>query len=144
MYSLKSFNINVTKVANYDKLKAEFDETMGEKALLEGQLGHAIEDRECYKSERNLSRGEKAKLEERIIELLSRIIVLEVEVAASPVNSRLSINELRMSPKLFMRVRSTSNSRTLTLTLSERKSSTLSRGSTQTSIFHSMEKVCLE
>ena len=36
MYLLKSLNINVTKVAIYDKLKAHFDEAMGEKIDLEG------------------------------------------------------------------------------------------------------------
>ena len=81
MYSLKSLNINVTKVASYGKLKAEFNETMGEKTHLEGQLHQAIQDREHYKYKRNLSRGENAKLEERITELLSRITELEVEVA---------------------------------------------------------------
>ena len=82
MYSLKSLKINATKVASYDKLKAEFNETMGEKTRLEGQLHQAIQDSEHYKSERNLSRGEKAKLEERVTELLSRITELEVEVAS--------------------------------------------------------------
>ena len=38
MYSLKSLNLNVTKVTSYDKLNAEFDEAMGEKARLKGQL----------------------------------------------------------------------------------------------------------
>ena len=51
---LKSLNINATKVVSYDKLKVEFDEAMGEKALLEGQLYQAIKDMERYKSERNL------------------------------------------------------------------------------------------
>ena len=54
-YSLKSLNINTTKVASHDKVKAEFDEAMGEKARLEGQLHQAIEDRKHYKSENNLS-----------------------------------------------------------------------------------------
>ena len=62
MYSLKSPNINATKVVSYDKLKAEFDETIGGKTRLEGQLHQVIQDKERYKSERNLSRGEKAKL----------------------------------------------------------------------------------
>ena len=81
LYSLKSLNINVTKVASYDKLKAEFDEAMGEKTHLEGQLYQTIQDRDHYKSKRNLSRGEKAKLEEKITGLQSRIIELEAEVA---------------------------------------------------------------
>ena len=38
LHSLKSLNINATKVANYDKLKNDFDEVVGEKARLEGQL----------------------------------------------------------------------------------------------------------
>ena len=80
MFSLNSLNVNATKVASYDKLKADF-EAIGEKTFLEGQLHQAIEDRDRYKSERNLSRGEKAKLEERITGLLSRITELEVEVA---------------------------------------------------------------
>ena len=79
---MKSLNINATKVVSYDKLKAEFDETTGEKTRLEGQLHQAIQGREHYKSERNLSRGKKAKLEERITELLSRITELEAEVAS--------------------------------------------------------------
>ena len=82
MYSLKSLNINVTKVASYDKLKANFDEAIGEKTRLEGQLHQAIQDIDRYKSKRNLSRGEKVKLEERITGLLSRITELEVEVAS--------------------------------------------------------------
>ena len=82
MYSLKSLNINTTKVASYDKLKANLNEAMGEKTRLEGQLDQAIQDRDHYKSERNLSRGEKAKLEGRIIELLSRVTELEVKVAS--------------------------------------------------------------
>ena len=82
LYSLKSLNINATKVASYDKLKVELYEAIGEKARLEGQFHQAIEDRERYKSKRNLSRGEKAKLEDRITELLSRITKLEVEVAS--------------------------------------------------------------
>ena len=82
MYSLKSLNINATKVVNYDKLKANFDEVVGEKMRLEGQLHQATQDRDRYKSERNLSRGEKVKLEERIAELLSRVTELEVEVAS--------------------------------------------------------------
>ena len=82
LYLLKSLNINVTKVSSYDKLKADFDEAISEKTCLEGQLHQAIEDRDCCKSEKNLSRGEKAKLEERITGLLSRITELEVEVAS--------------------------------------------------------------
>ena len=54
---------------------------MGEKTHLEGQIHQAIPDRDCYKSETNLSRGEKAKLEERITRLLSRITELEAKVA---------------------------------------------------------------
>ena len=80
LYSLKSLNINATKIANYDRLKADFDEVVGEKTRLEGQLHQAIQDRDRFKSEWNLSKGEKAKLKERIIELLS-ITELEVEVA---------------------------------------------------------------
>ena len=79
---LKSLNINATKVASYDKLKAKFDEAMGEKTRLEGQLYQAIQDRDRYKSETNLSRGEKAKLDEMITGLLSRITELEAEVAS--------------------------------------------------------------
>ena len=82
MYSLKSLNINATKAVSYDKLKAEFDEAMGEKVCLEGQLHKAIEDKECDKSKMNLLRGEKAKLEKKIVELLSKIIELEVKVAS--------------------------------------------------------------
>ena len=82
LYSLKSLNNNATKVASYDKLKADFDEAMGEKAGLEGQLDQAIQDKDYYKSERNFSRGEKARLEEKINGLLSRITELEVEVAS--------------------------------------------------------------
>ena len=82
MYSLKSLNINATKVASYDKLKANLDEVVGEKTCLEGQLHQAIQDRDRYKYERNLSRGEKTKLEERITELLSRVTELKVEVAS--------------------------------------------------------------
>ena len=67
MYSLKSLNINATKIVSYDKLKADFDEAIGEKTHLEGQLYQAIQDRI---TERNLSRGEKIKLEERITELI--------------------------------------------------------------------------
>ena len=82
LYSLKSLNINATKVVSYDKLKAEFNETMGEKTHLKGQLHQVLQDWKRYKSERNLSRGEKAKLKERIYELLLRITELEVEVAS--------------------------------------------------------------
>ena len=78
---MKSLNINATKIANYDRLKADFDEVVGEKTCLEGQLHQAIQDRDRFKSEWNLSRGEKAKLKERITELLSRVTELEVEVA---------------------------------------------------------------
>ena len=36
LYSLKSLNDNRTKVASYDKLKAEFNEAIREKARLDG------------------------------------------------------------------------------------------------------------
>ena len=58
MYSLKSLNLNATKVASYDKLKAEADEAVSEKTHLEGQLNQAIMDRDRYKVERNISRSE--------------------------------------------------------------------------------------
>ena len=138
MYSLKSLKINATKVASYDKLKAEFNETMGEKTRLEGQLYQAIQDRKRYKSERNLSRGEKAKLEQRITKLLLRITELEVEVASLTI--QLEVEHRRAEDAS----RSTSTSRTLTLTSGEMRSSTLFGGSAQTLIFSSLEKVCLE
>ena len=82
MYSLKSLNLNATKVASYDKLKAEADEAVSEKTHLEGQLNQAIMDRDRYKAERNLSRSDKAKLEEKIAELEGKITELELEVAS--------------------------------------------------------------
>ena len=82
LYSLKSLNINATKVVNHDRLKAELDEAVGERTCLEGQLQQAIQDRDRYKSEWNLSKGERVVLEDRIIELLSKVTELEVEVAA--------------------------------------------------------------
>ena len=36
LYSLKSLNVNATKVANYDRLKADFDEVVRKKTRLEG------------------------------------------------------------------------------------------------------------
>ena len=148
MYSLKSLNINATKVANYDKLKADFDEVIGEKTRLEGQLHQAIQDRERYKSERNLSRGEKTELEERITELLSKVSKLEVEVASlrklrcqrsvswklayssklevklsfcQGVNLKLSISELKMHPGPSTRARNMPTWRILISTLGGRK-----------------------
>ena len=53
----------------------------------------AIQDRDRYKSERNLSRGEKAKLEERITGLLSRITELKAEVAS--LTSQLEVKHRR-------------------------------------------------
>ena len=50
LYSLKSLNINATRVANYDRLKAELEEAVGERMRLEGQLQNAIQDRDHYKS----------------------------------------------------------------------------------------------
>ena len=82
MYLLKNLNVNATKVASYDKLKVEFDKAIGEKMHLKGQLHEAIQDRDHYKFKRNLSKGEKAKLEEKITGLLSRITELEAEVAS--------------------------------------------------------------
>ena len=79
---VKSLNINATKVASYDKLKAKFDEAMCEKTHLEGKLHQVNQDRDRYKSERNLSKGEKAKLEEKITGLSSRITELKAEVAS--------------------------------------------------------------
>ena len=81
MCSLKSLNLNATKVASYDKLKAEADEAVSEKTHLEGQLNEVIMDRDRYKVERNISRSEKAKLEEKIVELEGKITELELEVA---------------------------------------------------------------
>ena len=79
MYSLKCLNINTTKVASYDKLKAEANEAMSEKAHLMGQLNQAIMERDCYKAEGNLSRSENIK---KITELVGKIIELKVEVAS--------------------------------------------------------------
>ena len=81
---------------SYDKLKAEVGEAMSEKACLEGQLHQAIEDRERYKTKRNLSRGEKVKLEERIPELLGKITELlgkitELELEVASLTSQLEI-----------------------------------------------------
>ena len=72
----------MTKVASYDKLKAEADEVVNEKTCLEGQLNQAIMDRDHYKAERNLSRSEKAKLEEKTAKLEGKITKLELEVAS--------------------------------------------------------------
>ena len=55
---------------------------MSEKACLEGQLNQAIADKDRYKAEKNLSRGKKAKLEDKIIELLGKITELELEMAS--------------------------------------------------------------
>ena len=66
MYSFKSLNLNTKKVVNYDKLKVDVDEAMSEKVRLEGQLNQAVMKRDCYKAERDFSRSEKAKLEEKI------------------------------------------------------------------------------
>ena len=78
---MKSLNINATKVANHDKLKAELEGVVGERDRLEGQLQKAIQDKDHYKFEWNLSKGERAMLEDRITELLSKVTELEVEVA---------------------------------------------------------------
>ena len=80
LYSLKSLNINATKVANHDKLKAELEEAVGERDRLKGQLQQAIQDRVHYKSEWNLSKFERAMLEDRITKLLSKVTELDVEV----------------------------------------------------------------
>ena len=77
-----SLNLNATKVASYDKLKAEADEAMSEKTCLEGQLNQSIMGTDRYKAKRNLSRSEKAKLEEKIVKLEGKIIELELEVAS--------------------------------------------------------------
>ena len=82
LYSLKSLNINATKVANYDKLKAKLDKVVGERERLEGQLQEAIQDQDCYKFEWNLYRGETTKLEDKVNELLSKVTELEVEVSS--------------------------------------------------------------
>ena len=82
MYSLKSLNLNATKVVSYDKLKAEVDEAIREKMCLEGLLNQAIMDRDCYKAGRNLSRSEKANLEGKIVELEGKITELELEVVS--------------------------------------------------------------
>ena len=82
MYSLKSLNLNATKVTSYDKLRAEADEAMDKKARLEGQLNQVVMDRVHYKVKRNLSKSEKAKLEEKIAELEGKITKLELEVAS--------------------------------------------------------------
>ena len=65
-----------------DKLKAEVDEVMTEKTRLEGQLNQTIIDRDRYKAKRNLSRSEKAKLEEKIAKLEGKIPGLKLEVAS--------------------------------------------------------------
>ena len=129
---------------SYDKLKAEFDEAMGKKARLEGQLHQAIEDRECYKARRNLSRGKKAKLEERIVELLSRITKLKVEVANLTSQLETEHQRAENASKPSTRARSTSTSRTLTLISAEMRSFTPSRGSIQTSTSCSSGTLCLE
>ena len=82
LYSLKSLNLNEIKVASYDKLKAKTYEAVSEKTRLEGQLNQAIMDKDHYKAERNLSRNEKAELDEKITELERKIIELELKVAS--------------------------------------------------------------
>ena len=79
---MKSLNLNATKFVSYDKLKVEADEAMSEKVHLEGQLNQAVMDRDRYKAEMNLSRSEKAKLDEKIVELKGKITELELEVAS--------------------------------------------------------------
>ena len=67
MYSLKSLNITATKVPSSDKLKAEFDEAMGEKTCLKGQLHQAIKDMEGCKAKRNLSRARRLSLRRELL-----------------------------------------------------------------------------
>ena len=78
---MKSLSLNATKVANYDKLRAEFEGAVGERDRLEGQLQQAIQDRDYYLSQWNLSKSQRASLDDRITDLLSKVTGLEVEVA---------------------------------------------------------------
>ena len=79
---MRSLSINATRMANHDKLKAELEGVMGERDRLEGQLQQAIQDKDYYKSQWNLSKGQMATLEDKITNLLSKVTELDVEVAS--------------------------------------------------------------
>ena len=50
---------------------------MGERDRIEGQLQQAIQDRDYYKSQWNLSKGQRAVLDDKITDLLSKVTELE-------------------------------------------------------------------
>ena len=106
LYSLKNLNINATKVASYDKLKAEFDKAMGERRVLRAsstnlsRIGTVISLRGTSQGVRRLSS------KKGLLGFYQRLLSWRLKWPVSPVNSRLSTNELKMPPKLFMRARS--------------------------------------